>query len=211
LSSTHNSNVRQSLRQLIRARRQALSVEQQQLASTNLTAQLSQHERVVASSNIAIYLANDGELDPHGFIDWCWQHHKKVYLPVIHPFTKGHLLFLRYTTNSKMVANCFGILEPILDVRDICPIEKLDVLCTPLVAFDRSGNRLGMGGGFYDRTLATWHKKQEQKLHATPYPIGLAHDCQKVENIPCENWDIPIPEIITPSHNYIAEKCTWDK
>ncbi|MNH39826.1 5-formyltetrahydrofolate cyclo-ligase family protein [compost metagenome] len=53
-----------------------------------------------------------------------------------------------------------------------------------------------MGGGFYDRTLQNWQ-------HAGPYPIGLAHDCQQVEKVPVEHWDIPLPEIITPSQNWV--------
>jgi 5-formyltetrahydrofolate cyclo-ligase len=63
------------------------------------------------------------------------------------------------------------------------------------VAFDETGARLGMGGGFYDRTLTHW-----QKINT--YPIGIAHDCQRVESVPIESWDIPLPEIITPNNHY---------
>ena len=59
-----------------------------------------------------------------------------------------------------------------------------------------------MGGGFYDRTLASWYKKYKNASQTSitkPYPIGLAHDCQQVDSIPNECWDIPIPLIITPS------------
>ena len=62
------------------------------------------------------------------------------------------------------------------------------------MAFDAEGNRLGMGGGYYDRTLACWH---EHKLG--PKPLGLAHDCQQVDAVPQEQWDVPLPQIITPS------------
>ncbi|MCJ8296057.1 MAG: 5-formyltetrahydrofolate cyclo-ligase, partial [Colwellia sp.] len=138
---------------------------------------------------------NDGELATAAFIDWCWQQKKEVYLPVVHPFSRGNLLFLRYQADTPLVSNVFGILEPKLDVTKVCPLAGLDIICTPLVAFDETGARLGMGGGFYDRSLAHW---QQSKL----YPLGLAHDCQLVESIPVESWDIPLPEIITPSKNY---------
>ena len=101
-----------------------------------------------------------------------------------------------------MVKNKYGILEPKLDVRSIVSVTDIDIIFTPLVAFDEFGNRLGMGGGFYDRTLAAWYLEYQQNKQAKPMPIGLAHDCQKVKAIPIENWDIPLPKIITPSTIY---------
>ena len=188
-------NARSQLRKEIRQRRNTLSVIQQRNAAIALATSLSNHSKIQAANRIAVYLANDGELGTAAFIDWCWQQQKEVYLPVLHPFSSGNLLFLRYQQDSKLVSNAFGILEPKLDVTKVCPLTELDIICTPLVAFDETGARLGMGGGFYDRSLAHW---QQSKL----YPLGLAHDCQLVENIPVESWDIPLPEIITPSKNY---------
>ncbi|GAK85225.1 5-formyltetrahydrofolate cyclo-ligase [Vibrio ponticus] len=113
---------------------------------------------------------------------------------MIHPFSKGHLLFLHYQANTEMVLNQYRILEPKLKQHLIQPLAKLDLICTPLVAFDSTGHRLGMGGGYYDRTLAPWfHARQGAK------PIGLAHDCQHVSRLPIESWDVPLPKIVTPS------------
>ncbi len=192
---------RKALRQLIRERRNALSAPAQSLAARQLQQRLCRHPKVKGAQHLALYLSNDGELDVMPFIHWCWQQQKNVYLPVIHPFTKGQLLFLRFDENSTMTTNKFGIKEPVLDVRNIHLVSQLDVLFTPLVAFDSSGARLGMGGGFYDRTLAHWYAHQAQSSLS---PIGIAHDCQLVEKIPCEDWDIPIPEIITPTQNIIC-------
>lgn len=188
-------NLRSQLRKEVRQRRNALSVAQQHNAAIAVTERLSNHVKIQQAKHIAIYLSNDGELSTKNFIEWCWQQHKHVYLPVVHPFSPGNLLFLYYQQETKLVANVYGILEPQLDVTKVCPLEQLDVICTPLVAFDNSGARLGMGGGFYDRSLARW---QQTKL----YPLGLAHDCQQVEKVPIESWDIPLPEIITPNKNY---------
>lgn len=69
------------------------------------------------------------------------------------------------------------------------PIRRPD---HPLVAFDEYGQRLGMGGGFYDRTLQNWQ-------HYKMQPVGYAHDCQLVEKLPVEEWDIPLPAVVTPS------------
>lgn len=188
-------NARSQLRKNIRQRRNSLSVTEQHSAEIALTARLSNHSKIKQAKRIAIYLSNDGELSTANFIDWCWQQKKEVYLPVVHPFSPGNLLFLHYQKNTKLVNNIYGILEPQLNVTMVCPIDQLDIICTPLVAFDRSGARLGMGGGFYDRSLVNW---QRTKL----YPLGLAHDCQLVDSVPVQSWDIPLPEIITPSKNY---------
>lgn len=188
-------NTRASIRQVLRTKRKTLTTTFQQEASELLKRRLVNHPRVQSAKTIALYLANDGELDPMPFINWCWQQGKQVYLPVLHPFCSGHLLFLLFEKNSFMVNNQYGISEPKLDVTKVCPLEQLEVLCTPLVAFDRSGARLGMGGGFYDRTLVNWQTHQL-------YPIGLAHDCQEVDVLPVEYWDIPLPEIITPTKSH---------
>lgn len=190
---------RQSIRRDIRHKRAALSENEQQLAARKLQTKLSAYSQIKQAKSIAVYLANDGELDLFPFIDWCWQENKNVYLPVIHPFSPGNLLFLHYTKLTIMTTNKYGICEPKLDVRTLKHVNEIDVMCTPLVAFDDKGNRLGMGGGFYDRTLEQWYKTSTiQNLPVKPFPIGIAHDCQRVEFIPSEEWDIPLPQIITP-------------
>lgn len=188
---------RQAIRQHIRERRQQLTAEQQQQASQQLLQQVQQCSKILQAQHIALYLTNDGEISTQPIINWLWQMGKSVYLPVLHPFSKGHLLFLHYTPNTRMGKNRYQISEPILDVRAVKPVRELDVICTPLVAFDRTGQRLGMGGGYYDRTLSQWHHHQQG-----PYPLGLAHDCQLIEQLPSEHWDVPLPQIITPSKTY---------
>jgi len=160
---------------------------------------LTTHREISSANSVALYLSNDGELELQLFIHWCWQNKKEVYLPVVHPFSKGHLLFLKYQSDTSMNISDLGIREPKLDVRLIKHASEMDVILTPLVAFDASGNRLGMGGGFYDRTLAACLQPSKRHNIKPPYPIGIAHDCQQVEHLPIEHWDIPLPEIITPT------------
>ena len=193
---------RDIIRQEVRTKRRQLNAEKQQEQAGLLCQTLITQIDLEHVKHIAIYLANDGELNTTPFINWCWQNNLSVYLPVIHPFSKGHLLFLAYTKTSVMIKNKYGILEPTLDVRNIVSVTDIDIIFTPLVAFDQQGNRLGMGGGFYDRTLATWYLEYQQNKQTKPMPIGLAHDCQKVKAIPIENWDIPLPKIITPTSIY---------
>ena len=182
------AELRQQLRQHIRKTRQNLTALQQQQAAQRITQQalsfIEQHQ----ARNIALYLAVDGEIATQPLIEQLWQQGKNVYLPVLHPFCKGHLLFLHYLPDTPMKQNKYGIFEPHLNVQNVLPLEQLDVIFTPLVAFDKQGNRLGMGGGFYDRTL-----QNSQRRFIT---VGLAHQCQQVETLPIESWDIPLEHIL---------------
>lgn len=183
---------RQDIRQQIRQRRRALSAQQQHTFARQTAESIASHPRIIAADSVAAFLSFDGELDTRPLIERLWHMGKQVYLPVLHPFSAGNLLFLHYHPDSVLRPNRFNILEPELDVRNVLPTSQLAVILAPLVAFDSQGQRLGMGGGLYDRTLQQWQ-------HGGPYPIGLAHDCQQVDYIPTEHWDIPLPEIVTPS------------
>ncbi|ELH0894983.1 5-formyltetrahydrofolate cyclo-ligase [Vibrio fluvialis] len=185
---------RHELRKLVRQQRNQLSSDIQYQASQDLICRFAALPEMQTCHHIALYLSTDGELDTQPLIEWLWSQGKAVYLPVLHPFSAGHLLFLHYQRSTPMTYNKFGILEPKLDQTLVKPVKELDLICTPLVAFDSHGHRLGMGGGYYDRTLAHWFKTGEGAQ-----PMGLAHDCQHVEQLPTEAWDIPLPKIITPS------------
>ena len=185
---------RKQLRAKFRQKRQALSEQQQQRASQQILATSLQSTPLKKSKTVACYLTNDAEISSQGIIEYCWQHNKRLLLPVLHPFSKGHLLFVDYQRNSKMQHNRFAIEEPLVTTKNICVLSDIDLIFTPLVAFDSVGNRLGMGGGFYDRTLAPIKR---QRL-ATRL-IGLAHNCQQAETLTQDSWDIPLNGIATPA------------
>ena len=187
---------RQQIRQQIRQRRRALTPEQQTQFALQAADRMMAYTPVLLAHTVAVFLSFDGELDTRALIDQLWRAGKRVYLPVLHPFSPGNLLFLHYHPSSDLVVNRLNIREPKLDVRDVLPLSQLDVLVTPLVAFDAAGQRLGMGGGFYDRTLQNWRQHRLQ-------PVGYAHDCQQVDALPTEQWDIPLPAVITPSKTWL--------
>lgn len=189
---------RSEIRDLVRKKRNSLSLKEQKIAANSIKVNLSQLLSSYNNAKIALYLSNDGELKTSKLIDKLQQDNHEIYLPVIHPFTPGNLLFQKYEKNSPMKANRYGIFEPELNCSHVCPVNELDIIFTPLVAFDDSGNRLGMGGGFYDRTLARYYTEGWQK----PLLIGIAHNCQKVESLPIESWDIPLKTIVTPEKIY---------
>lgn len=187
---------RQQLRQQIRQARRSLSEQQQQQAAAAAACRMLNFLTLRALQqpveHIALYLTFDGELDTHPLIQALWQAGKQLYLPRLHPFSPGNLLFLHYQPDTRLQQDQLKIYQPVLNVRQLLPLSKLDILITPLVAFDHQGQRLGMGGGFYDRTLQHW-----QRYHL--FPIGYAHDCQCLTQLPSESWDVPLPAIVTPS------------
>lgn len=118
----------------------------------------------------------------------------RLALPILHPFRRGHLLFLEVHDNTQWTTNRYGIPEPCLTVQDVVPLHQLQIMLVPLVAFDSQGNRLGMGGGYYDRTLQWWYQGRLNVL-----PIGLAYNEQYVEKLPAQPWDVPLAMVITPA------------
>ncbi|WP_241578812.1 5-formyltetrahydrofolate cyclo-ligase [Rosenbergiella nectarea] len=183
---------RQALRQHMRRLRRSLSESQQFLASQQLAEHAILYSVIEQSQRIALFLSMDGEINTRPLIARLWHLGKSVYLPRIDPTQPTSLLFQRFTPQTNLVKHRLGMFEPEENADEICTFSELDVVIVPLVAFDSTGQRLGMGGGFYDRLLASWQK-------TSVFPIGVAHDCQHQEDLPIESWDIPLPAVITPN------------
>ncbi|TXR54801.1 5-formyltetrahydrofolate cyclo-ligase [Reinekea thalattae] len=191
---SHPAEQKHQLRKFLRRTRRNLSAQQQQQAALGITQTLKQQLGNKQQLKIALYYASDGEIDLSDFIDYCALRNIELYLPVIHAL-KPTLWFGRYTPDTPMYNNRFGIPEPATKLA----IEpwQLSMVLMPLVGFDSDGGRLGMGGGFYDRTFAglnRWPRK--------PKLIGVAHECQKVDKIPTESWDLALDGVITDQNSY---------
>lgn len=104
------------------------------------------------------------------------------------------MVFAKSHPEVEYELNRFGIPEPKASPRQTLKALELDLLLLPLVAFDSKGNRLGMGGGYYDRTLAHLNR---QKGWRRPRIIGLAHELQRVDGLKNNAWDVPLDGIIT--------------
>ena len=182
-----------ALRKMLRRRRNALDRAQQAQAADDLAAQLQSLPAFRRSESIALYLASDGEIDPGRALDWSLAHGKRCYAPVIIAAKKNALRFAEITAHTQFHDNRFGIAEPLVDTEQLIDAPELDLALLPLVGFDRHGNRIGMGGGFYDTTFA--YKKTNP--NKSPRLVGLAHEMQRVEKIDAENWDIPITAVVT--------------
>jgi 5-formyltetrahydrofolate cyclo-ligase len=197
---------RRFLRQTLRAKRRSLSAAAQKQAARQLCRQIRQQPWFLRCRRIAVYLANDGEISPDQLVSMAAKMGKEIYLPVLHPVVKGQLWFVRYQPSTPMKKNRFGIAEPVLKgyghlKGNRCPASLLNLVLMPLVGFTAKGERLGMGGGFYDRTL-----EQHTTDFHRPLLIGLAHECQRVEHLPVADWDVPLAGILTPLYLYQVNK-----
>ena len=189
---------RDLLRKQLRKQRRSLSFEQQLRASEHLALNLQTNPDLLRARHIAIYLPNDGEIDPHPFLDIARRRGVRFYLPVLHPIHPGRLVFSPYDDGVELMANRFGIPEPMFREGLRRPAWALDAVLFPLVSFDEQGGRLGMGGGFYDRTFAF----SRVRPRLAPMLIGLAHDFQKVKKLPVQPWDVPLHSVVTDKQRY---------
>ncbi|MCW8922583.1 MAG: 5-formyltetrahydrofolate cyclo-ligase [Gammaproteobacteria bacterium] len=188
------------LRQHKREQRRNLSDSQQRQHAEQLTERLLNQSTFVRSQRIAAYLANDGEINPAHIIEQAWNMGKQVYLPVLSAH-ENSLLFAPFEKNSPMRRNHFGIDEPDCPAENWLSAEQMDLILLPLVAFDELSNRMGMGGGFYDRSLAGIRQQENPACL-----IGLAHEIQKTTQLTMHSWDIPLDAIATEDNLYVAAR-----
>lgn len=184
------------LRSKLRNKRRSLSPLQQVKAAQQLYRQLAQHPLFRRAQHIALYHAGDGEIDPQLLMHEAWRRGKSVYLPVLPSWPRTTMLFQRVRPIQQWEKNRFGILQPRWCVADQRAAWTLDVVFLPVVGFDQQGGRLGMGGGFYDRCFAQLCQRDHDQV-ITPQRIGLAHECQRVEQLPLAPWDVPLSAVVT--------------
>ncbi len=184
-----------SIRSEIRNQRQSLSARNNRLHGYSVSRHLASLAVFRKAKAVAAYLAVNGELDTAPLIEHLLREHKRLYLPVLHPFRHGRLLFCRWDGKRALVRNRYGIREPRCSSRTLAPsVRRLDVIIVPLVAFDASLNRIGMGGGYYDRTFGYARSFSKWKR---PLLIGVAHGFQRVERIEASDWDVRLACVIT--------------
>ncbi len=182
----------------MRQLRRNLSESQQAESAKQLCQQFIEWPLFRSARHIAGYLAQDGELSLTTLFNQCWQNQKSTYLPILRPLPPNRLWFAPFEASSSLVMNRYRIPEPTFNLRDLMAPSRLELVLFPLVAFDADGGRLGMGGGFYDRTFAHLRSKQQRPLF-----VGIAHDEQRVEqSLPTERWDIPLDAVVTPTQRF---------
>lgn len=186
--STHA--IKNNLRKHCLARRHRLTPEEIAHASHQIIQHIQTLQTYQNARHIAWYFPVRGEID----LSALWQQAliatKTCYCPMVQ--ADKSLLFLPFTAKTSWHTNRYGIAEPVVPLTEAQPITQLDLIFLPVVAFDASLTRLGMGAGYYDRTLAKFH----------PYLIGVAYEWQKQTSIPTDSWDIKLDLVVTESHVY---------
>jgi 5-formyltetrahydrofolate cyclo-ligase len=180
------------LRQNIRQQRRSLNPTDAEWCAEQMAQRTLRHAYVLQSQHIAAYLASDGEIDPYPLVQSLWQLGKRIYLPVLIPFSNRRLWFAEFNQGDRLIRNRYGIPEPAQ--RRLIKSCALDLVLTPLVAFDCHGHRIGMGGGYYDRCFAFLRRRRHWRK---PRLLGLAYDLQQQTSITPNDWDIPLDAIAT--------------
>lgn len=182
------------IRQTQRRFRQQLLPEE----SVDFSQRICQHivttEIYQQAVHVALYQPIHHEVDVH----FLWHDPsftaKQAFFPVIHH--DKTLIFLPANPTTPFKPNHLGILEPDVALTQAIDIQSLDLMIIPVLAFDLHGTRIGMGGGYYDRTLA----------HQRPGCLmGVAYQGQHQALIPQQPWDIPLSMVVTETTIY---RCT---
>ncbi|MBX8539150.1 5-formyltetrahydrofolate cyclo-ligase [Pseudomonas cichorii] len=194
---------RPQLRRQLRKARRALSPGQQRAAARGLYRQLAQHPLFRRARHVSLYLPMDGEIDPRLLLRAAQRRGKATYLPVLNAWPRTRMVFQRVRPGEKFIPNRFRIPEPRINRALQRRIWALDLILMPLVGFDDEGGRLGMGGGFYDRSLAYLARRKTWKK---PRLLGLAHECQKVERLAQASWDVPLQGTVSDKRWYLAQQ-----
>lgn len=182
------TRLRRALRDTLRERRRGLSAAERIAAAEAVAARLLALPWAPQRGHVAGYWASDGELALHV---WQLRLPPEVHycLPVLDE--DGRLRFAPWRAGEPLATNRYGIPEP-ERLDQALPAEAMDMIVLPLVGFDASGQRLGMGGGWYDRTLAFRRERA-----APPHLVGIGFEAQRLAALPAEPWDVPLDAVCT--------------
>jgi 5-formyltetrahydrofolate cyclo-ligase len=183
------------MRQRNRKLRAALAPGELDRAAAALAARIIALPEFARARRIAAYAAVNGEISLDPVIERALADGKSVYLPNLDRET---LRFSPYFHGQKMRVNRFRLLEPDVGDDEMLAPQELDLVLAPLVVFDAARSRIGMGGGYYDRSFAF----RKDPARPAPVLIGVAHELQKVERIEPESWDVRLDKIVTDAATY---------
>lgn len=181
---------KETLRREALHRRDAMAEEERMHLSQSLEHYCAQ---LPDAKIVAAFWPIRSEIDPRPLMFSLAQRGASLALPAILP-DRG-MVFRHFSPGDHLVKMAFSTFAPGEEAASVIP----DLILMPLAAFDRAGNRIGYGAGYYDRALAALHAQGKR-----PYLIGLAFDCQKVDVIAAEAHDVPLSAVLTESglHNF---------
>lgn len=163
--------------------RRSMTEEERLVAGATISRRILRSRVFFAARSVACYLPMADEVDPREIIARGWRANKRIFCPVMEK--NGAMLFRELRPDSTLLRNKFGLWEPV-DGEEIPP-RRLDLVITPVVAFDRHCNRIGMGGGYFDRCFSFL---RHRRSWIAPKLLGVAFACQEVAKISPNPWDI---------------------
>ena len=178
-------------RQLGKRARRRLSPTQRRRASETICRRISRSPWFRGARIVVAYVATSEEVDLMSLAQYAARTGKQVWLPVV--TDDGVLALRRWRPSQPLRSNRYGILEPFDPDRSDTSVQwrERTVVCAPVVAFDAKLNRVGMGGGYYDRLFArTEHLACVSRL-------GVAFECQHTDAIGAAPWDAPLDLVVT--------------
>jgi len=179
---------RDRLRQEMRASRRAIPAPLRIAAAENLARHLLSLPFLPQAGPVAGYWAMDGEIALHA-----WQLQLPATLTYCLPvLSDGVLQFAPWRAGSPLVTNRYGIPEPDVASSNLIDAADMAMVIVPTVGFDSAGNRLGMGGGWYDRSFSFRNSR-----HAPPWLVGAAFAIQQIDAMSIQEWDVRLDAICT--------------
>jgi 5-formyltetrahydrofolate cyclo-ligase len=178
------------LRKEIRQKRAAIDPVRRSRWDVRINRNLEQYARQMSPRVVAAYLAFDGEPDLLPALTHLGREGVKLALPVIQDVPGKAIITMKaWSPDMELAANRYGIAEPVgaEDVRT----SDIDLVLVPLVGWDHTGGRLGMGAGFYDRLFQPCAGLEK------PLRIGVAYELQRVSGVPRDPWDIRLHGVLT--------------
>jgi len=182
------TSAKASLRQKLRTKRGNLSARQRFTFDTAIRQHVAQLLDSRDFHSAACYWPFNGEPDITPLCKQLLNDGMELALPVISTTHDNAMEFHRWEAETCLAENRYGILEPQTSIST--PLSGIDVLFMPLVAYDRFGNRLGLGSGYYDRHLESLGESQ------APLRVGIAYSLQEIEPIFTNSWDIALHAVV---------------
>ena len=194
---------RKTLRRALRAARRAQSPHARRTGSQRVCDRIARSSWFQRSRTLSAYWPVEGELDLRPLIGVALSKGKRVYLPIVDPVARV-LHFARYRPERGLRVSGYGLSEPRAQRGERIVPLRLDLVLLPLVGFDAFGTRLGMGGGYYDRTFAGVRSAAATRR---PRLVGVAFELQRLDALERAPWDVPIDAVVTDRGSYrVAEE-----
>jgi 5-formyltetrahydrofolate cyclo-ligase len=201
-----------ALRQRILQARDGLEESQRLEGSRRIVERVVSRNDFFAASGVHCFISLPGEVNTQGIFEACWSMGKAVYVPYV---MRGErrLGWARREQGDALVTGQMNLQEPLPENRREAPLEEIQLLLIPGVAFDRKGRRLGYGKGYYDKFLGQFpqldvsnRRKTAQLREKSPPKIGLAFSVQIVDAVPQDSWDLAMDAVVTELGEWSREQ-----